>query len=70
LTVLMHFLGLKLPKPFRQEKIYRMLIRISSLFVYIIIAIGPSLDRYCAIIDRVCTASAPLRGWKMRGPSG
>ena len=50
MTVLMHSLDLKFPKPFRQENFLRKLIRISTLLFCIIGGAESFLYRYCAIM--------------------
>lgn len=63
----MHFWDLKLAKPFRQEKICRSLIRISSSLFCIISGAGPFLYRYCASLAPGLSRFGAAWGWKMRG---
>ena len=65
MTVLMHSLDLKFPKSFRQEKIFRKLIRISSLLFCIISGAESFLYRYCAIMVPGLYRFGAAWGWKM-----
>ncbi len=67
MTVLVHALDLKFPKPFRQENFLRKLIRISSLLFCIISSAESFLYRYCAIIVPGLSRFGAAWGWKMGG---